>query len=57
LKVIYNSDAIEDYVVICDETNNTPERIEEKQLWLDVAIRPTGYPEFIYIPARAGMTV
>lgn len=41
-----------DYVVVCDETNNTPARIDANELWIDVAIEPTKAAEFIYIPIR-----
>lgn len=41
-----------DYLVICDETNNTPSRIDRNELWIDVAIEPVKAAEFIYIPVR-----
>lgn len=44
--------AVYDYAVLCDETNNTPERIDRNELWIDVAIKPTKAIEFIYIPLR-----
>lgn len=43
---------IYDYLVVCDESNNTPERIERNELWVDVAIEPTKAAEFIYVPVR-----
>lgn len=43
---------ITDYVVVCDETNNTPDRIARNELYVDVAIEPTKDVEFIYIPIR-----
>lgn len=43
---------ISDYLVVCDTTNNTPERIARNELWVDVAIQPTKDVEFIYIPIR-----
>ena len=43
---------VTDYVVVCDTTNNTPERIARNELWVDVAIQPTKDVEFIYIPIR-----
>ena len=43
---------VTDYVVVCDSTNNTPERIARNELWVDVAIQPTKDVEFIYIPIR-----
>jgi len=41
-----------DYIVVCDETNNTPARIDANELWIDVAIEPVKAAEFIYIPVR-----
>jgi phage tail sheath protein FI len=44
--------AVYDYIVVCDETNNTPARIDKNELWIDVAIEPVKAAEFIYIPIR-----
>jgi len=44
--------AIYDFIVVCDETNNTPARIDRNELWIDVAIEPVKAVEFIYIPIR-----
>jgi len=41
-----------DYVVVCDTSNNTPTRIDQNQLWVDIAIEPVKAVEFIYIPLR-----
>ena len=41
-----------DYASYCDATNNTPDRIDRNELWLDVAIKPTRAAEFVYIPIR-----
>lgn len=41
-----------DYLVVCDESNNTPARIDRNELWVDVAIEPVKAVEFIYIPVR-----
>lgn len=43
---------ITDYICICDETNNTPARIDRNELWLDLGIIPTKTAEMIYIPVR-----
>jgi len=43
---------IYDYLVICDESNNTPSRIDRNELWVDVAVEPVKAAEFIYIPVR-----
>ena len=43
---------IYDYLVVCDETNNTPDRIDRNELYVDIAIEPVKAIEFIYIPVR-----
>jgi phage tail sheath protein FI len=35
------------FAVVCDETNNTPERIDRNELWVSVFIQPTKAAEFI----------
>ena len=44
--------ALYDYLVVCDESNNTPARIDRNELYLDIAIEPVKAVEFIYIPLR-----
>ena len=41
-----------DYAVVCDTTNNTPERIDQNELWVDCAVQPVKSIEFIYVPVR-----
>jgi hypothetical protein len=41
-----------DYIVVCDESNNTPARIDRNELWVDIAVEPAKAVEFIYIPVR-----
>jgi len=41
-----------DFATICDESNNTPTRIDRSELYLDIAIKPLKAAEFIYIPIR-----
>jgi len=41
-----------DYLVVCDETNNTPDRIDRNELYVDIAIKPVKAIEFIYVPVR-----
>jgi hypothetical protein len=43
---------IYDYLVVCDESNNTPTRIDRNELYVDIAIEPVKAAEFIYIPIR-----
>lgn len=44
--------ALYDYIVVCDETNNTPARIDRNELYMDIAVEPVKAVEFIYIPLR-----
>jgi hypothetical protein len=44
--------ALNDFIVVCDTSNNTPARIDRSELWVDVAIEPVKAVEFIYIPLR-----
>lgn len=44
--------AIGDYVVVCDSSNNTPDRIDRNELWIDISVEPIKAIEFIYIPIR-----
>ena len=47
-----------DFLVVCDETNNTPERIDRSELWCDIYIKPVKAAEFIrlnFIATRAGI--
>jgi len=41
-----------DFLVVCDNSNNTPDRIDRNELWIDIAIEPVKAAEFIYIPVR-----
>jgi hypothetical protein len=43
---------IYDFLVVCDDSNNTPARIDANELWVDIAIEPVKSVEFIYIPLR-----
>ena len=43
---------IYDFIVVCDDTNNTPTTIDAHELWIDIAIQPVETIEFIYIPLR-----
>ena len=44
--------ALYDYIVVCDETNNTAARIDRNELYMDIAIEPVKAVEYIYIPLR-----
>jgi phage tail sheath protein FI len=38
-----------DFMIVCDERNNTPERIDRQELWLDIYIKPVKAAEFIVL--------
>jgi phage tail sheath protein FI len=44
--------ALYDFIVVCDSSNNTPDRIDNNELWIDIAIQPVKTIDFIYIPLR-----
>jgi len=44
--------ALYDFLVVCDESNNTATRIDRNELYVDIAIEPVKSVEFIYIPLR-----
>lgn len=44
--------ALYDFIVVCDESNNTPARIDRNELYMDIAVEPVKAVEFIYIPLR-----
>ena len=41
-----------DYLVVCDTSNNTPDRIARNELYVDIAVEPMKAVEFIYVPIR-----
>jgi len=45
-----------DYLIVCDERNNTPERIDRNELWCDIYIKPTRTAEFIVLNLIATKT-
>lgn len=48
---------IYDSLVVCDSTNNTPERIDRSELWCDIYVKPTKAAEFIvlnFIATKSG---
>jgi len=52
LEDLLSKRAVYDFLVVCDESNNTPSRIDRNELYIDVAIEPVKAAEFIYIPVR-----
>jgi len=49
LRDVRSRRGIYEYMIICDETNNTPERIDRNELWCDLYIKPTRAAEFIVL--------
>jgi len=49
LRDVRSRRGIYDYMVVCDETNNTAERIDRNELWCDIYIKPTRAAEFIVL--------
>jgi len=45
-----------DFATVCDESNNTPDRIDRNEMYIDVAIKPVKAAEFIYVPIRVVAT-
>lgn len=41
-----------DFATVSDESNNTPDRIDRNEMYIDVALKPVKAAEFIYIPIR-----
>jgi len=49
LRDVRSRRGIFDYLIVCDETNNTPERIDRNELWCDIYVKPTRAAEFIVL--------
>lgn len=41
-----------DFVTVSDESNNTPDRVDRNEMYIDIALKPIRAAEFIYIPIR-----
>jgi phage tail sheath protein FI len=52
LEDLVSKRALFDFLVVCDDTNNTGARIDRNELYIDIAIQPVKAIEFIYIPLR-----
>lgn len=44
--------ALYDFATVCDESNNTADKIDRNEMYLNVGIKPKKDAEFIYIPIR-----
>lgn len=49
---LVNRRALYDFATIVDDTNNTPQNIDNNELLVDLAIKPTKVVEFIYTTIR-----
>ena len=49
LRDVRSRRGVYDYMIVCDATNNTPERIDRNELWCDIYIKPTRAAEFIVL--------
>jgi len=49
LRDVQGRRGIYDFRVVCDETNNSPERIDRNELWTSIYIKPTRTAEFIVL--------
>ena len=49
LRDVKAREGVYDFQVVCDETNNTPERIDRNELWCDIKIKATRTSEFIVL--------
>ncbi len=49
LRDVKSRRGIYDYMVVCDGTNNTAERIDRNELWCDIYIKPTRAAEYIVL--------
>lgn len=52
LRPLYEYGSIYDFLVICDETNNTPERIARNELWVEIVVQEADDVSATMIPIR-----
>lgn len=53
---VKNSDGLTDYLIVCDERNNTPEVIDNNELVVDIYLKPVRTAEFILVNFYATRT-
>ena len=49
LRDVQSRRGIYDFKVVCDDTNNTPARVDRNELWCNIFIKPTRTAEFIVL--------
>lgn len=58
LRDVQGRRGITDFLVVCDDTNNTPERIDRNEFWGDIYIKPARSINFIqlnFVAVRTGV--
>jgi phage tail sheath protein FI len=53
---VKNTEGLFDYLIICDERNNTPDIIDSNELRVDIYLKPTRAAEFILVNFYATKT-
>ena len=53
---VKNTEGLYDYLIICDERNNTPDIIDSNELRIDIYLKPTRAAEFILVNFYATKT-
>jgi phage tail sheath protein FI len=53
---VKNTQGLYDYLIICDERNNTPDRIDQNELVVDIYLKPVRAAEFILVNFYATRT-
>jgi hypothetical protein len=53
---VKNTQGMYDFLIICDERNNTPDRIDQNELIVDIYIKPVRAAEFILVNFYATRT-
>ena len=51
-----NNEGVYDYIVVCDERNNTPDIIDQNELIIDIYLKPVRAAEFILVNFYATRT-
>jgi len=51
-----NNEGVYDYIIVCDERNNTPDVIDQNELIIDIYIKPVRAAEFILVNFYATRT-
>ena len=58
LRDVQGRRGITDFLVVCDGTNNTPERVDRNEFWGDIYIKPARSINFIqlnFVAVRTGV--